>query len=275
MKSKFKLIPLAIFSAVLLWNCSSDDEGGQTTGEEWGTVQIKFENRFEGLSPIILNNTTQTSSNGQKHQFSTLKYIVSNFTLTNTAGQNFTFHLNDPDKGAFIIDQNKAIFNEVTIDLDSIPAGTYNKIKFGLGISQDAYLLGGESQGIFWAKASEEGMTWSWAAGYIFTKLEGKYGTATLDTNFLNHIGNMGDVSQTGTPDLYREIELSFPTNMEVGSQALPAVHFIADLNQFLSGQTDLILDPSNHEAMGPSQHLLDVTNNLSKMFSIEHIHNN
>src|SRR5690606_17767689 len=119
---------------------------------------------FEGLSPIILNNTVQTSSSGQKHQFSTLKYIVSNFTLTNSNGVNYTFHLNDPGHGAFIVDQADANFNnEVTLELDSIPAGVYTKVKFGLGISQNAYLLGGESQGIFWAEAGNEGMNWSWA----------------------------------------------------------------------------------------------------------------
>ncbi len=269
MKLKFLRIPIVVIYSLLLLNCSSDD-----AGEQWGPVQIKFENRFEGLSPIILNNTIQTSSNGQKHRFSALKYIVSNFTLTQSNGETFTYHLNDPDKGAFVVDQNDAVINEVTFDLDSIPAGTYTKVKFGLGISQDAYLLGGESQGEFWAEASDEGMTWAWAAGYIFVKLEGVYGDA-LNTNFLNHTGNMGNVSENGTPNLYREIEINFPTPMEVSSQAFPAIHFIADLNQYLSGETDLILNSTNHEDMGSSEHLVDVTNNLSHMFSVSHIHNN
>lgn len=275
MRLKINQLLIVMISSLLLWSCSSDDAGAHSAIDEVGSVQIKFENRFENLSPIILNQTVQTSSSGQVHQFSALKYIVSNFTLTNTVGQTYTYHFNNPDKGAFIIDQNNAIINEITIDLDSIPAGTYTKIKFGLGISQDAYLLGGDSQGLFWAKASEEGMTWSWAAGYIFTKLEGSYGTETPNTNFMNHTGNMGNVIENGTPNLYREIELNFPTQMEVAAQAYPAIHFIADLNQFLSGETDLILDETNNEAMGSSAYLVNVTNNLSKMFSIAHIHNN
>lgn len=275
MRLKIYLIPIVASVSLFFLGCSSDDESSQTTNEEWGAVQIKFENRFENLSPIILNQTIQTSSNGQKHQFSTLKYVVSNFTLTNTNGENFIFHLNDPDKGAFIIDQNKSVINEITIELDSIPAGTYTKVKFGLGISQDAYLLGGESQGEFWAEASAEGMTWSWAAGYIFMKLEGSYGTEALSNSFLNHTGNMGNVTENGTPNLYREVELTFPMQMDVSAQGLPAIHIISDLNQFLSGEKNLILDETNHEAMGSSQYLVDVTNNLTKMFSIAHIHNN
>lgn len=272
MKFRIYQISLLLIFSFLVLNCSSDD-GGSTS--EWGPVQIKFDNRFEGLSPIILNNTTQTSSSGQKHQFSTLKYIVSNFTLTNSDGTSYTFHLNDPDRGAFIVDQSDANFNnEVSLELDSIPAGVYTKVKFGLGISQDAYLLGGESQGQFWAEAGSEVLTWGWATGYIFVKLEGMYGTNVLDTNFFNHTGNMGNVSENGTPDLYREIELTLPSPMEVSSQTYPGIHLIADLNQFLSGETNLVLDGSNHESMGSSEHLVNVTNNLSQMFSVSHIHN-
>ncbi len=276
MKFRIYQISILLIASFLVLNCSSDDGGSEPDPSgEWGSVQIKFDNRFEGLSPIILNNTVQTSSSGQKHQFSTLKYIVSNFTLTNSEGVNYTFHLNDPDKGAFIVDQSDANFNnEVTLELDSIPAGVYTKVKFGLGISQDAYLLGGESQGLFWAEAGNEGMNWSWAAGYVFVKLEGLYGTEGLDTNFINHTGNVGNVSENGMPDLYREIELNFPTLMEVSPQSFPGIHIIADLNQFLSGETAIILDPTNHEAMGSSEHLVTVTNNLSHMFSVSHIHN-
>lgn|SRR5690606_36108418 len=272
MRQKILSISILVLMSFIFTNCSSDDDS-QGEIQEYGPVQIKFENRFEGLSPIALNQTIQTSSNGQVHQFSALKYIVSNFTLTNEQGVSYNFHLNDPDQGAFVIDQNDAVINEIKIDLDSIPAGTYTKVKFGLGISPDAYLLGGESQAEFWTQATDEGMSWSWATGYIFVKLEGSYGSDVPNINFSNHSGNMGDISENGTPNLYREIELDLPAPIQVSSQEYPGIHFIADLNQFLSGETDLVLDESNHEAMGSSPYLVNVTNNLSKMFSVSHIH--
>lgn len=275
MRLTISLFSIMILAFSLMIGCSSDDEGANAQQAEWGQVQIKFENQFKNLSPIILNQTIQTSSNDQKHLFTNLKYIVSNITLTNSNGQNFSYHFNNPDKGAFIIDQNHAVLNEISINLDSIPSGNYTKIKFGLGISQDAYLLGLDNQGQFWAQASNSGMTWSWAAGYVFAILEGKYGNTAPEINFSNHTGNMGDVVLNNMPNLYREIELNFPISMEVSKQGLPAIHIIADLNQFLSGETPIILDESNHEGMGSSEHLVIVTNNLSKMFSIDHIHNN
>src|SRR5690606_34080585 len=122
MRQKRFSILILIFTAFISLSCSSAD-GPQVEDGEWGAVQVKFEDRFEGLSPVVLNQTVQTSSNGQVHQFSTLKYIVSNFTLTTQQGVDFTYHLNDPDKGAFVIDQNDAVVNEIKIGLDSIPAG--------------------------------------------------------------------------------------------------------------------------------------------------------
>lgn len=148
------------------------------------------------------------------------------------------------------------------------------KIRFGLGISQSSYLLGQDGQGIFWQKAKAAGMAWSWAAGYIFSKLEGNYGSAAPDTKFMNHCGNMGNVSANNTPDLYREITLDLPMTARVTKSIKPSIHILADLNQYLSGQTALTLNKENEMAMGSNQHLVNATNNLTKMFRVDHVHN-
>lgn len=270
---KFLSILLCAITLSVASSCrNNDDDDPQDTTP--GNLQVKFENGFNNLGDIVLNQTTQTSVNGQKHQFSTLKYIVSNIFLFDENGNEFRYNYNDPDKGAFIINQSEAAGGIVHINLSEIPKGNYKKIKFGLGISPDAYLLGQDGQGVFWEKAKEEGMSWSWAAGYIFAKLEGKYGTSSPDTEFMNHCGNMGDTSTNGTPNLYREITLDLPTTARVTNNIVPSIHIVADLNQFLSGQTALTLDSSNDMAMGSSQHLVNVSDNLSKMFRVDHVHN-
>jgi len=271
----YKFLSLSFF-AIILWTVSScrnnnDDEVQDTTS---GNLQLKFENGFNNLGGIVLNQTTQTSSNGQKHQFSTLKFVISNITLIDENGNEFKYNDNNPDKGAFIIDQAEAVAGINYINLNSIPKNNYKKIRIGLGISQSAYLLGQDGQGIFWQKAKTAGMTWSWAAGYIFVKLEGKYGTSATTTEFMNHCGNMGDTAANGTPDLYREVTLDLPTTARVTKDITPSIHILADLNQYLSGQTALTLDNTNNMAMGSSQHLVNVTNNLTKMFKVDHVHN-
>ncbi|MCT4320577.1 MbnP family protein [Elizabethkingia anophelis] len=256
-----------------LSSCRNSDST-ETENTTPGNLQIKFENGFNNLGDIVLGQTAQTSSNGQKHNFTTLKYIVSNIVLIDEGGKEFKYNYNNPDKGAFIIDQAEAKAGIVYIDLADIPRNNYKKIRFGLGISQSAYLLGQDGQGIFWQKAKAAGMAWSWAAGYIFTKLEGNYGSATADTKFMNHCGNMGNTSANNTADLYREITLNLPMTARVTKNIKPSVHILADLNQYLSGQTALTLNKDNEMAMGSNQHLVNVTNNITKMFRVDHVHN-
>ncbi|CEJ68366.1 hypothetical protein BN1195_00649 [Chryseobacterium oranimense G311] len=270
---KFLSLLFIAFSLFTLSSCqNSDDDDPQDTST--GNLQIKFENGFNNLGDIVLNQTVQTSAAGQKHSFSALKYVISNISLIDESGKEFKYNENNPDKGAFIIDQADAVAGIVYINLNGIPKNNYKKVKFGLGISQNAYLLGQDGQAEFWTKAKQKGMSWSWAAGYVFVKLEGKYGNTAADTEFMNHTGNMGNVTANNTPDLYREITLNLPTTARVSSQIKPSIHILADLNQFLSGSKTLSLTTENNMMMGSSQHLVDVTNNLTAMFKVDHVHN-
>lgn len=271
----YKFLSMVFFATTLLTvsSCRNNDDD-EVQDSTPGKLQVKFENGFNNLGGIVLNQTTQTSSNGQKHQFSTLKYVISNITLIDENGGEFKYNYNNPDKGAFIIDQAEAVAGINYINLTEIPKNNYKKIRIGLGISQSAYLIGQDGQGIFWQKAKTAGMAWSWAAGYIFTKLEGKYGSSTADTEFMNHCGNMGDTTANGTADLYREVTLDLPTTARVSKDITPSIHILADFNQYLSGQTALTLDNTNNMAMGSNQHLVNVTNNLTKMFKVDHVHN-
>jgi hypothetical protein len=270
---KFLSLFFIAFTFVTFISCRNNDEE-DSSAETKGNLQIKFENGFNNLGDIVLNQTTQTSSQGQKYQFSNIKYVISNISLIDENGNEFKYNENNPDKGAFIIDQADAVAGIVYVNLNEVPKNNYKKIKFGLGISQNAYLLGQDGQAEFWNKAKQKGMSWSWAAGYVFVKLEGKYGTNSPDTEFMNHTGNMGNVTANGTPDLYREITLNLPTTARVTDQITPSIHILADFNQYLSGENPLVLNAVNDMMMGSSQHLVNVTNNLTKMFKVDHVHN-
>lgn len=271
---KFLSLFFIAFTLFIVSSCDSsrDDDNPQDTTP--GNIQIKFENGFNNLGNIVLNQTVQTSSQGQKHNFSSLKYVISNITLIDEGGNEFKYNENNPDKGAFIVDQADAVAGVVYLNLAGIPKNNYKKIKFGLGISQKAYLLGQDGQAEFWTKAKQKGMSWSWAAGYVFVKLEGKYGADSAAKEFMNHTGNMGNTTANNTPDLYREITLNLPVTARVTGNIRPSIHILADLNQFLSGDKALALTSANDMMMGSSQHLVDVTNNLTKMFKVDHVHN-
>lgn len=270
---KFLSLFFIAFTFFTVTSCTNNDDDDSSSDTK-GKLQLKFENGFNNLGNIVLNQTTQTSSSGQKHQFSTLKYVISNISLIDENGNEFKYHENNPDKGAFIISQANAVAGIVYVDLDEIPKNNYKKIKFGLGISQNAYLLGQNGQAEFWEKAKKESLTWSWAAGYIFVKFEGKYGTSSANTEFMNHTGNMGNVTANNTPDLYREVTLDLPITARVSGPIKPSIHILADLNKYLSGETALSLSSTNDMAMGSNKHLVNVTNNVIKMFKVDHVHN-
>ncbi|KPH12165.1 MbnP family protein [Chryseobacterium sp. ERMR1:04] len=272
----YKFLSLFCIAIIVftLTSCRNNDDNDDSTNETPGNLQIKFEIGFNNLGDIVLNQTTQTSLQGQKHQFSALKYVVSNISLFDENGNEFKYNENNPDKGAFIVDQADAVAGIIYLNLNGIPKNNYKKIKFGLGISQNAYLLGQDGQAEFWNKAKQKGMSWSWAAGYVFVKLEGKYGTSSPTTEFMNHTGNMGNTAANNTPNLYREVTLNLPTTARVTTAITPSIHILADLNQYLSGETPLTLTSTNDMMMGSSQHLVNVTNNLTKMFKVDHVHN-
>ncbi|TGN26120.1 MULTISPECIES: MbnP family protein [Empedobacter] len=263
---------IALFT--LFTSCNNDDDFSEIKSTETGKIQLKFENGFDNLGGIVLDQTTQTSSSGQKHKLTTLKYIISNITLIDEKGNEFDYHKNDPDKGAFVINQDSAIANVVYLNLDNIPQNKYTKVRFGLGVSQKAYLLGQTGQATFWEKAKKNGMTWAWAAGYVFFKIEGLYGKTTTDTFFLTHTGNMGDINKNNVQDLYREVTLDLPTSARVTSKIKPSIHIMANLNTYLSGDHKLTLDESNNNIMGSSNFAQLVTENIQNMFRVDHVHN-
>lgn len=85
----YKLLSLLSIGITLfiLSSCRNSDSI-ETEDTTPGNLQIKFENGFNNLGDIVLGQTVQTSSGGQKHNFTTLKYIVSNIVLIDENGKN-------------------------------------------------------------------------------------------------------------------------------------------------------------------------------------------
>lgn len=272
MKSNILKLILAFFAiSTLFLSCSKDEDDSEVISGE-GNITFKFENGFGNLGDIVLNSTTQTSSNNQKHQFSTLKYIISNVVLIKEDGTEVKYHYNDPDKGAFIIDQSEAVGGICSINLQALPAGDYKKVRFGLGISNDSYILGQSGQATFWSAAQSKGMTWSWAAGYINIKLEGKYGVTTLDGVITHHVGKKMSIATN--PEIYREITVTMPSIAKIRTNITPSVHFMVDFNKYLSGTTPILIDASNQTNMSGTGVAVTIADNLTQSFMIEHVHN-
>lgn len=281
---KNNAIKLLMISLVMI-SCSKSEDVANS-------VNLHFNNTFKNTT-IVLGSadspaaTTNTSTSGQLHQFSELKYVISNIRLIKADGSEIPYNVNDLDKGAAVIDQAKAA--TLNYVLSNIPVGEYKQIKFGLGVKQEINTLDQLRFPVFYATAgaNDTKMHWEWGTGYRFTKLEGFYGADHKELSI--HTGSTingtnGDEStyKQGV-DAYRDITLNLPSLVTVG-KSVPQINIRADFDKLLSGKTNTITlgannaVPSIHSAVEMVKFVDNLGGNGSSdtagMFTVESVSN-
>ncbi|MGJ1437547.1 MbnP family protein [Sphingobacterium siyangense] len=281
---KNNAIKLLMISLVMV-SCSKSEDVANS-------VNLHFNNTFKNTT-IVLGSadspaaTTNTSASGQLHQFSELKYVISNIRLIKADGSEIPYNVNDLDKGATVIDQAKAA--TLNYVLSNIPVGDYKQIKFGLGVKQEINTLDQLRFPVFYATAgaNDTKMHWEWGTGYRFTKLEGFYGADHKELSI--HTGSTingtnGDEStyKQGV-DAYRDITLNLPSLVTVG-KSVPQINIKADFDKLLSGKTNTITlgannaVPSIHSAVEMVKFVDNLGGNGSSdtagMFTVESVSN-
>jgi len=252
-------------------------------------VTLEFNNTF-GAETIVLGDATSveatvnTSTSGQTHYFSELKYVVSNIRLIDEEGNEFPYNTQNLDEGATVVNQAK--IETLQYVLNDIPTANYSQIKFGLGVEAGLNTLDEVSSPLFYASAgaNDTEMHWEWGTGYRFTKIEGFYGDDNSELSI--HTGSTvegEEGSYTQGVDAYREIVLNLPTSANVGS-ASPKIVIKADFNALLSGQTNTIelgvdnATPSIHHAGNMVLFVDNIGGNgdtdVTGMFSVESVEN-
>jgi len=257
-------------------------------------VRLHFNNTFKN-TPIVLGTagsataTVNTSAEGQVHQFSELKYVISNIRLIKANGQEFPYNINDLDKGATVVNQSKPS----TLDyvLSHIPSGDYKQLKFGLGVKRELNHLDQVKFPQFYADAgaNDTEMMWEWGAGYRFTKLEGFYDADHKEMSI--HTGSTIEGTEgnyTQGVDAYRDITLDLETHAVVGRNA-PTIIIKADFDKLLSGKTHTIrlttgtgandnATPNTHTALQMVKFVDNLggngTSDINGMFSVESVVN-
>ena len=256
---------LALLLVITITACSNNDNE-TITGT--GALALEFDNAFKNNNLILISQTNTTASN-EVLTISTAKYIVSNIVLTKEDGTIFAY---PKSESYFIIDE--ATPASLITKLQNIPAGNYTKVTFGIGIDKAQWELGATGQGDFLGKAQAAKMMWSWTAGYKFLALEGTFtsNTITTPTPFMIHTG------QTGTAYNYTQITLDLPTKALVRTNISPDIHIITDLSKIVDGQNTIKLSDNTMGGMGAmimgGTMLESITTNVSKMFRVDHVHN-
>lgn len=265
---KMKNILCNVFAilAIITFTTACSNDGGDTA--ETGKLGLEFDNSYAS-NDLILNTQENVTNNKEVLKISNVKYIVSNITLTKSDGTTFIY---PKAKSYFIVDE--VATNATTINLVDVPVGDYIKVKFGIGVDKEQWQLGATGQADFLAKAQAVDLLWSWSAGYKFLAFEGTFTSATVPTatSFMIHTG------QTGTAYNYTEVTLDLPTKALVRGSISPDIHIVTDLSKILDGQNIIKLSDNNMGGMGAmimgGTILESITANISKMFRIDHVHN-
>ncbi|WP_339918705.1 MbnP family protein [uncultured Flavobacterium sp.] len=259
----YKALAVLALSATLT-ACSNDEETISGTG----MVALEFDNSFNG-NDLILETQTNTTASNEVLKITSIKYIISNIVLTKEDGTTYTY---PKSESYFIVDEATAASH--VIDLKNVPAANYTKVTFGVGVDKDQWSAGADGQGDFLATAQAAGMMWSWSAGYKFVAFEGTFTSATVTTAvpFKVHTG------QTGTDYNYTTVSLDLQTKALVRTTITPQIHIITDLSKVLNSTNVIKLSDNNASGTGANimggSNLPLITQNVSTMFSVDHVHN-
>lgn len=198
-----------------------------------GQLTLSFKGHFDN-SNLKMFTAEYPYEDNMKLRFQLFQFYISDVALLktdNAAGD--SLRLIDIELVSFKNVQSDAAADKgITFSLKDIPPGTYKGIKFGIGVSADLNAVGPSS---YTPPHPLDDNYWSWAAGYVFSKIEGN---ADLDnsgkfaTKLTFHVGGN---------DFYRKKVLL--KNIEIKEKGNTALNLEVDLHRVLAKSTSDYLD--------------------------------
>lgn len=222
MKARFLIPVLAIILAASCGDNKTDD----------GSVSLQFKADF-GDAPLTMFTRSYAYPEGMNVKFQNFLFYVSDVTLIKEDGTEHA--LSEVELISFkdIQDYAAAAAGVVT-KAAKVPPGNYKAVKMGIGIAPD---LNGTQPGDYKPGHPLTDNYWSWALGYIFTKIEGN---ADLNGDG-NYDENAKLTFHIGANSLYRV--KTFNTNFSVETGEEVKLPFTLDLRKVLVNDAGNFLD--------------------------------
>lgn len=276
----FKMIALLALTVTFV-SCENDD----AAPEEFGTFQLYFDNKV-GSNEVELKTPGSTeysyqSENGERFNLSLLGYYVSKIKLEGPNGELFEDEISisaSESKGYYHVLENDASSHNIL--LENVPAGTYNRVTFTIGVEEDG-VQEGAAGGVL--DPAEGAWFWNWNAGYIGFAIEGtaensgqQYvdwgnGFETQEKTFAIHIGGWKDVADNENfVNNNRTITLDFGTTVSVGDDVAPIAHIVTDVLKLLN---DAQIDFNSTYSVHAPKAGQPFANQLNGIFVVHHVH--
>ncbi len=168
---KVKILALLLGSIMVFGSCTSEKKNDPVVEENYsglkftasGTLSMPITHVFNtGTSvPFELNKFYLTGL-GDSLKVTELSYYLTNVSLFNENNQ--WVNLGNYD----LIEETDAASKQLL--LNNVPAGTYSKIRFLVGVDSLANSTGAHEGEL----SPAYGMYWTWATGYVFFRMKGR-----------------------------------------------------------------------------------------------------
>lgn len=197
-----------------------------------GSVGLQFKAHFGG-APLTMFSRSYAYPDGMNVRFQNFLFYVSDVTLIKEDGSEHP--LSEIELISFKdIQDDAAAAAGIATNAAKVPPGNYKAVKMGIGIAPD---LNGTQPGDYKPGHPLTDNYWSWALGYIFTKIEGNAD--------LNGDGNFDENAKLtfhiGANTLYRV--KTFDTTFSVKTGEELQIPFMVDLRKVLVNDAGNYLD--------------------------------
>lgn len=207
---------LVVAVALSVSACQHDKDNDQSE------VKLRFNSTYAG-APLVMYEPVYEYVEGMKMKAQLFQFYVSDIELVQANGQ--AVRLSEIELISFSDDLNEAQAQEGYLrTYADIPAGQYERIRFGLGISPD---LNATQPGNYSPNHPLADNYWSWALGYIFSKIEG---VADVDGD---GVFSEKLTFHTGADELYRVLEFEGPFVVPANGDDVE-INFEVDLKEVL-----------------------------------------
>jgi hypothetical protein len=256
MKKLMKAVLYAFTAMMLLAACKDKSEDIDDTAPivNSGTVKISFESEWQGAP--YANPAVVEDNFGNQLRIDKFTSYISSLAL-----------IKDDGSEQLLRDYSLINFLQPSSMEFIVPKGNYTGIKFLIGVPANVNTNTDPAQypsDHVLSVAGSQGMFWTWASGYIFTKLEGKADTTATNQPMLHPFAY-----HTGDDHYSKWVTVSKNINVQPSSQHHAAL--IADMNLIFSpvdGTSFDLSDISGFHSPGPS--MAAFVTNLSNAFTVE-----
>ena len=213
---------LLFIGGAALWSCDKEEEDGMAK------VIMTFDPRYEGSSIQIADRIT--NAQGYPVEFTGIQFYISNIELISSGSSQKLSDIEFVSVGA----------NALTMEYE-VPSGNYTGIKFDLGVPAD---MNSPENPDFMISIYEEdhplsannGMYWTWAAGYRFFTLEGKCDTMDVGNDPIT----IPFAFHSGRDTLFRAME-TFQHSFNLSKDQSKVIPFEIDMATIFANEGDTI----------------------------------